>query len=78
MYGYERSREGHYEMMLVYYADDILVFSKDPKVIMDAIGEFYELKLESAKESDLSSARIWNVSNCRMERRNGRRHRRRI
>ena len=42
----------HYEMILV-YVDDILIFSKDPRVIMNQLGEFYELKPESVKEPDL-------------------------
>ena len=47
-----RSAETHYEMILV-YVDDILIFSKDPRTIMNQLGEFYELKPESVKEPDL-------------------------
>ena len=47
-----RNAVTHYEMILV-YVDDILIFSKDPRVIMNQLGEFYELKPESVKEPDL-------------------------
>jgi hypothetical protein len=47
-----RSAGTHYEMILV-YVDDILIFSKEPKVIMDAIGQLYELKSGSVKEPDI-------------------------
>jgi predicted nucleic acid-binding protein len=39
-----RSAADHYEMILV-YVDDILVFAKEPRKIMTAVGECYELKL---------------------------------
>jgi hypothetical protein len=39
--------------MILVYVDDILIFSKDPRVIMNQLGEFYELKSESVKEPDL-------------------------
>ena len=47
-----RSAGTHYEMLLV-YVDDILVFAKKPKTIMDALGQLYELKPESVKEPEL-------------------------
>ena len=47
-----RSAESHYEMILV-YVDDILIFSKDPRTLMNQLSEFYELKPESVKEPDL-------------------------
>ena len=42
----------HYEMVLV-YVDDILIFSKDPKSVMDVLGNQYELKPESVKQPDI-------------------------
>ena len=42
----------HYEMVLV-YVDDILVFSQNPKLVMDELGSLYELKPESVKEPDI-------------------------
>jgi hypothetical protein len=42
----------HYEMVLV-YVDDILVFSRDPKLVMDELGKLYELKPESVKPPDI-------------------------
>jgi hypothetical protein len=47
-----RSAETLYEMILV-YVDDVLIFSKDPQTIMNKLGELYELKPESVKESDV-------------------------
>ena len=47
-----RSAGTHYEMVLV-YVDDILVFAKEPKIIMADIGKLYELKPESVKEPDI-------------------------
>ena len=47
-----RSAGDHYEMILV-YVDDVLVFAKDPRAIMTAIGECYELKPESVKEPEI-------------------------
>jgi Reverse transcriptase (RNA-dependent DNA polymerase) len=47
-----RSAESHYEMILV-YVDDILIFSKDPRTLMNQLSELYELKPESVKEPDL-------------------------
>jgi hypothetical protein len=42
----------HYDMILV-YVDNILLFSKDPRTIMNRLGELYELKPESVKEPDV-------------------------
>ena len=39
--------------MILVYVDDILIFSKDPRTIMNQLGEFYDLKPESVKEPDL-------------------------
>ena len=39
--------------MILVYVDDMLVFAKESKVIMNALGQLYELKPESVKESDL-------------------------
>jgi hypothetical protein len=47
-----RSAETHYEMVLV-YVDDTLIFSKDPRTIMNQLGALYELKPESVKEPDV-------------------------
>ena len=47
-----RSANTHSEMLLV-YVDDILVFAQEPKVIMSALGQLYELTPESVKEPDL-------------------------
>ena len=47
-----RSAGTHYDMILV-YVDDILIFSKDPRTIMNQLGELYELKPESVKEPDV-------------------------
>jgi hypothetical protein len=47
-----RSAGTHCEMILV-YVDEILIFSKEPKVKMDAIGQLYELKSGSVKEPDI-------------------------
>ena len=47
-----RSAATHYDMVLV-YADDILVFAKDPKTTMNELGKLYELKPESVHESDI-------------------------
>jgi hypothetical protein len=35
------------------YVDDILIFSKDPKVTMDELGKLYKLKSKSVKEPDI-------------------------
>ncbi len=43
-----RSAGTHYDMILV-YVDDVLVFSKDPRTIMNQLGELYELKPESLR-----------------------------
>jgi hypothetical protein len=44
----------HYEMILVVYVDDILVFSHNPKLVMDELGKLYEsLKPESVKSPDI-------------------------
>ena len=47
-----RGATTYYEMVLV-YVDDILVFSKQPKAIMDDLGKFYELKPGSVKEPEI-------------------------
>ena len=47
-----RSAGTYYEMVLI-YVDDILVFSKQPKEVMDSIGKYYELKPESVKEPEI-------------------------
>ena len=47
-----RSAGTHYDMILV-YVDDILIFSKDPRTIMNRLGELYELKPASVKEPDV-------------------------
>jgi hypothetical protein len=39
--------------MIVVYVDNILIFSKDPRTIMNQLGEWYELKPESIKEPDV-------------------------
>ena len=41
-----RSAGTHYDMVLV-YVDNVLVFAKEPKVIMNELGKLYELKPES-------------------------------
>ena len=41
------------ELKGLYGVDDILVFAKKPKTIMDALGQQYELKPESVKEPDV-------------------------
>jgi hypothetical protein len=45
--GYE-----YYEMLLV-YVDDVLAISHEPKVLIDAIGEYYKVKPRSDKEPDI-------------------------
>ncbi|KAI2489216.1 Reverse transcriptase (RNA-dependent DNA polymerase) [Fragilaria crotonensis] len=47
-----KPKESHYEMILV-YVDDILIFAKAPREIMDELGKLYELKPESVKEPDI-------------------------
>ena len=47
-----RAASDHYELLLV-YVDDILVFAKNPKSIMDTVGQLYELMPDSVKEPDL-------------------------
>ena len=47
-----RSAETHYDMVLV-YVDDILIFAKEPKMTMDELGKFYELKPESVCEPNI-------------------------
>ena len=42
----------HYEMILV-YMDNILIFSRTPKRVMDEIGKLYELKPDSVREPDI-------------------------
>jgi hypothetical protein len=43
----------YYEMLLV-YVDDILAISHEPKVLIDAIGEYYKVKPGSDKEPDIN------------------------
>ncbi len=45
--GYE-----YYEMLLV-YVDDVLAISQEPKVLIDAIGEYYKVKPGSDKGPDI-------------------------
>ena len=48
-----RSAATHYDMVLV-YVDDILAFTKEPKVTMlNELGKLYELKPESVHEPDI-------------------------
>ena len=47
-----RSAGSHYEMILV-YVDDILIFAKKPKEIMDDLGKHYEMKPESVKTPEM-------------------------
>ena len=42
----------HYEMVLV-YVDDILIFSRNPRHVMDDLGKLYEMKPESVREPEL-------------------------
>ncbi len=42
----------HYDMGLV-YVNNILVFAKEPEVIMNELGKLYELKPESVHEPDI-------------------------
>jgi hypothetical protein len=46
-YGYE-----YYKMLLV-YVDDVLAISHEPKVLIDAIGEYYKVKPGSDKEPNI-------------------------
>ena len=46
-----RNSGTHYEMVLVYVVDGILVFAQDPKVTMDELGKLYELKPESGSRA---------------------------
>ena len=41
-----------HDMVLV-YVDDILIFAKLPKAIMDVLGKLYKLKPLSLKESNI-------------------------
>jgi hypothetical protein len=47
-------KDGHeyYEMLLV-YVDGVLAISHEPKVLIDAIGEYYKVKPGSDKEPDI-------------------------
>jgi hypothetical protein len=42
----------YYEMLLV-YVDDVLAIAHEPKVLIDAIGEYYKVKPGSDKEPDI-------------------------
>jgi hypothetical protein len=69
--------DGHkyYEMLLV-YVDDVLAISHEPKVLIDAIGEYYKVKPGSDKETDIylganaekvqmpDSREVWATSPC--------------
>jgi hypothetical protein len=39
--------------MLLIYVDDILAISHQPKVLIDAIGEYYKVKPNSDKEPEI-------------------------
>ena len=39
--------------MLLVYVDDVLAISHEPKVLIDAIGEYYKVKPGSDKEPDI-------------------------
>jgi hypothetical protein len=47
-----QSAATHYDMVFV-YVNDILVFSKEPKVTMDELGKLYELKPESVHKPNI-------------------------
>jgi hypothetical protein len=42
-----------YNKMLLVYVDDVLAISHEPKVLIDAIGEYYKVKPGSDKEPDI-------------------------
>jgi hypothetical protein len=62
--------------MLLVYVDDVLAISHEPKVLIDAIGEYYKVKLGSDKEPDiylganvekvqmLDGREVWAMSPC--------------
>jgi hypothetical protein len=39
--------------MLLVYVDDVLAISHEPKILIDAIGEYYKVKPGSDKEPDI-------------------------
>jgi hypothetical protein len=39
--------------MLLVYVDNVLAISHEPKVLIDAIGEYYKVKPGSDKEPDI-------------------------
>jgi hypothetical protein len=39
--------------MLLVYLDDVLAISHEPKILIDAIGEYYKVKPGSDKEPDI-------------------------
>jgi hypothetical protein len=39
--------------MLLVYVDNVLATSHEPKVLIDAIGEYYKVKPKSDKEPDI-------------------------
>jgi hypothetical protein len=45
-------RYDYYEMLLV-YVDNVLAISHEPKILIDAIGEYYKVKPRSDKEPDI-------------------------
>jgi hypothetical protein len=42
-----------YEMVLLVYVDDILIFSRNPRHVMDNLSKLYEMKPESVREPEL-------------------------
>jgi hypothetical protein len=56
--GYE-----YYRMLLV-YVDDVLAISHEPKVLIDAIGEYYKVKPGSDKEPDIYLGTACTGLNC--------------
>ena len=57
-----RKKGDHYEYIAI-YADDLLVFSKEPMNIINAIGDTYELKGVGAPEYYLRSNYLTNNEN---------------
>jgi hypothetical protein len=62
--------------MLLVYVDDVLAISHEPKVLIDAIGEYYKVKPGSDKEPDIylganvkkvqmpDGSEVWATSPC--------------
>jgi hypothetical protein len=69
-------RYKYYEMLLVYYVHDVLAISHEPKILNDAICEYYKVKSRSDKEPDiylganvkkvqmLDGREVWATSPC--------------